>query len=142
MTKSLSRADVCDIRNRIEHSRENEFPTKVEIERMCKLVKDVIEEAIGFGACPSIYYSKERKIDEYDRMIVRSIDCTEKDILLRISYQFIYCNLPGFDNPFVLIPGIHIGDSSEVVRFEFEETSNYTEMWKNYPKKACLGGDK
>jgi hypothetical protein len=137
ITESLTRADVCSIRNRIEHSREKqEFPTKDEMERMCKTVEYIIRETITFGACPSIYYMTEQKSDEYDRRSLEVTDCTGRKILLTYPFQFRWCNLPNFkrSKPFVLIPGIHSGDSVELIRFKFEETSKFTDMWKDYPK--------
>lgn len=139
ITESLTRAEVCSIRNRIEHSREKrEFPNKDEIARMCKTVNYIIREMINFGACPLIYYITEMKRDRYNRTSLKMTDCNGRESLLSYSYHFHFCNLPGFSKskPFVLIPRIHIGDSAELIRFEFEETSKFTEMWRNYPKKG------
>ena len=49
--------------------------------------------------------------------------------------QCIQCRLPNPFVPQILVPSIHVGDTNEIVRFKFEETSNYVKMWKDYPKR-------
>lgn len=134
--QSLTRAQVCDVRNRIEHARrESEFPKREEIEKACLAMKTVVLDLIDYGIYPSVYYFAGQIIDEYKRILVKYKDYKNSEICLIQSNQFLSCGLPSFEKPIVIVPCMHIGDSAEFIRFEFEESSNYTAMWKNYPKK-------
>ena len=135
-TTSLSRANVCSIRNRIEHSREKkEFPSKDEIERMCEVISSKVKDLIRFGLCPSVFWLMELSQDKYNRDFIKCNDWDGREIIMIISPQHSYCRFPNFSNPLVIVPGMHIGDSGEIMRFRFEETSSYTEMWKNFPRR-------
>lgn len=137
ITKSLSSANVCSIRNTIEHSRDSEeFPTFIEINKMCEIVSKVIINIITLGICPSVNYRVASNVDEYGRYSIKYKDCNGQEFSLANTGQFIDCELPDFSKPFVIVPCIHVGDSSELLRFEFEESSDYIEMWRNYPKKV------
>jgi hypothetical protein len=136
VTTSLSRANVCNIRNRIEHSREKkEFPSRDEIERMCEVICNKVKDLISFGLCPSVFWNTERYKDKYNRLFIKCKDCNNREITLITSPQHNYCRFPDFSRPLVIVPGMHIGDSGELMRFHFEETSSYTEMWKDFPRK-------
>jgi hypothetical protein len=134
--QSLTRVQVCDIRNRIEHARkEGEFPKREEIEKACHAMKKVVQDLIDYGIYPSVYYFAGQIIDEYKRILVKYKDYKNSEICLLQSNQFHSCGLPSFEKPIVIIPCMHVGDSAEFIRFEFEESSNYTAMWENYPKR-------
>lgn len=139
VASSLSRANVSNIRNRIEHPREKkEFPCRDEIKRMCEVISNVIKDLIDFGLCPSVFWSTEIHVDSYDRRFTTCKDCRNREIELIISPQHNYCRFPNTSNPLVIVPGVHVGDSGELMRFHFEETSSYTEMWKNFPRKKFV----
>jgi hypothetical protein len=43
--------------------------------------------------------------------------------------------LPKASAPQVLVPSLHVTETDEIVRFKVEEESDFTEMWRNYPKR-------
>lgn len=135
-TQSLTRAQVCNVRNRIEHARdENEFPKREEIEFACNAIQKIIRDLIYYGVCPSIYYFSGTVSDRYKRTTIKYTNYENEETLLLSSDQFYSCCLPRFEKPVVIVPCMRIGDSAEIMRFEFEESSNYTKIWENYPKR-------
>lgn len=127
--QSLTRAQICDIRNRIEHARrESEFPKREEIEKACDAMKKAVIDLIDYGIYPSVYYFAGQIVDEYKRVIIKCKDYKNSEMCLLQSNQFHSCGLPNFEKPIVIVPCMHIGDSAEFIRFEFEESSSYTAM--------------
>jgi hypothetical protein len=49
--------------------------------------------------------------------------------------QFQPLRLPPIDLPQIVVPYMHIGDSFELMRFEFEESSEYSKLLRGYPKR-------
>lgn len=141
ITRSLTKAQVCNIRNRIDHSRSlNEFPKFEEMKRMCAIVKEIVNDMISIGICPSVSYRTKTDGDEYGRYITKFRNCYGNEIPQIISPKFFSCKLPDSRNPNVIVPGIHIGDSGVLIRFIFEETSEFTNMWRGYSRRdADLG---
>lgn len=132
----LTRAQICSVRNRIEHARsENEFPTKDEIENACAAIKIAVKNLLDYGVCPSIHYFAGMVSDEYKREICKYKDSMNNEVSLLTSTQFDDCGLPEYEKSMIIVPLLHIGDSVEPMRFGFKERSNYTEMWSNYPKR-------
>jgi hypothetical protein len=61
-------------------------------------------------------------------------DYKHRKIEINPISQF-HCILPSLYNPQIVIPWMHIGESNELFRFEYQEITEYTKMWSNYPKR-------
>ena len=129
ITAKLEKADVCSIRNRIEHRRKD-CPIQEEIEIACSAIKEMVNETELAGVCPLICLEAGMTVDEYNRIVMKL-----KDYRGRIFevIQPSWSALP-VDQPIIVLPCMHVGDSIELVRFKFEETSEYVELWLDYPK--------
>ena len=134
ITGRLEKYQVCDIRNRIEHRRPD-FPSREEIEAACGAVADAINKMETAGVCPLIYLYTGRTTDQYRRSLVTFKDYKSREITIRQPSQYRLCGLPSIQVPQVIVPWMHIGDSFELMRFQFEETSDYVKMWQEYPKR-------
>jgi hypothetical protein len=133
ITTELEKAQVCDVRNRIEHRR-LDFPNKAEIERACRAIEETVSKMEAAGICPLIYLYAGMTIDLYRRRFVKLRDYRGREIEIVAPSQYEACNLPSALQPQIVVPWMHIGDSLELLRFRFEETSDYVEMWRDYPK--------
>jgi hypothetical protein len=135
ITASLNEAGICDIRNRLDHKR-RDFPTKEEITTACDATARIVAGMESAGVCPLIYLYSGTQHDEYRRGRVVLRDYKGKEITIRVPSQYEACRLPRLGRPQIVVPSIHINDSSEILRFEFEEKSDFAQMWKDYPKRA------
>jgi len=55
ITKTFDAENICDIRNRIEHKRED-FPKQNDIENMYEAILDIVKKMEKNGICPTIYF--------------------------------------------------------------------------------------
>jgi len=133
-TAILERSQVCDIRNRLEHGR-RDFPNQEEIEKARSAVSDTVSKMEATGVCPLIYLYAGRTVDNYGRGTMIFKDYRGREITVKLPSQYGVCGLPSSHQPQIIVPIMHIGDSPELLRFEFEETSEYVEMWRDYPKR-------
>lgn len=131
---SLEKAQICSIRNRIEH-RSLEFPSREEIEKATSAVRDIVKKIEETGISPLIYLYERRTVDQYRRTIVTFKDYRGREIKLSGPSQYRVCGLPSIRVPQIIVPCMHINDSFELLRFQFEEVSDYVEMWEDYPKR-------
>ncbi|HCX89684.1 MAG TPA: hypothetical protein DHT43_04015 [Deltaproteobacteria bacterium] len=134
ITATFEKFQVCNIRNRIEHRRPD-FPSQEEIERACGAVTDTVNKMEAAGVCPLIYLYSGRTVDQYGRNIVMFKDYRGRQIIVNRPSQYSLCRLPSLHWPQIIVPWVHIGDSVELLRFQFEEISDYVKMWRGYPKR-------
>ena len=134
ITISLEKLMVANIRNRIEHKR-LDFPNSAEIRKMCDGLKEVYIEMSTEGMCPVVYMFNARQKDEFGRMYSRFTNFKGSFLEIKQPTEYELCHLPKLDKPLILTSLLHVGDSIQVMRFEFEEDSDFSEMWRNYPRK-------
>ena len=134
VTDTLEGSQICDIRNRLEHKR-TDFPNQEEIKAACEAVKGVINMMEQSSILPLIYFYSGRTTDEYDRGVVSFRNYRGREIRINIPTQLRACRLPPISVPLIICPSMHIGDSTELMRFQCEEMSEYTKMWQDYPKR-------
>lgn len=136
ITAVLEKFQVCNIRNRLEHKRPD-FPNQAEIERACHALAEIVGEMEEAGVCPLVYLYAGRKIDQYGRGILIYKDYRGREVTLSEPSQHRVCRLPSVSAPQIIVRCMHIGYSSELMRFSFEETSDYVDMWRDYPKRLA-----
>jgi len=134
ITARLEKSQVCNIRNRIEHRRPD-FPNQEEIERACVGVADTVNKMEAAGVCPLIYLYTGRTVDQYGRGLLIFKDYKAREITISQPSLYRVCRLPSIRRPQIIVPCMHINDSFELLRFQFEETSDYVEIWRDYPKR-------
>ncbi len=134
ITEELEKSQIAKIRNQLDHKRD-EFPSKDEIEYAVNSVRSIISKAEISGVIPSVYTIVESKSDRYGREVIEFENYDRESISIVRPSQYWSCNLPSLSRPQIIVPYMHIGDSRELIRFEVQESSDFVEMWKNYPKK-------
>jgi hypothetical protein len=134
ITFTLETSQVHNIRNRIEHRRPD-FPSYDEIKNACDIVKTIMADMETAGVCPLIYLYAGTNADQYGRDVVTFKDYREREIKINPQSEYLSCGLPSIHTPQIIVPWLHIGDSLELLRFQYEEISDYRKMWRGYPKR-------
>jgi hypothetical protein len=139
ITARLTRANTCSVRNRIEHKRPD-FPTAEEVQLACTVVADVVEDMELLGICPLIYLYAGSELDEFGRSRDHFRDYRGRDVVMLAPTQHRLCGLPDLNEAGILMPAVHVGDSLDIMRFEYEEASDYATMWSDYPRRRVRTG--
>ena len=134
VTDTLEASQICDIRNRLEHKRED-FPNQQEIIDVCEAVKGVINKMEESGISPLIYFYSGKTTDEYNRGASTFRNYRGREIRINIPTQLSACRLPPISAPLIICPLMRIGGTTMPMRFQYEEISEYTKMWHDYPKR-------
>lgn len=124
---NLESCNICDIRNRLEHKR-IEFPNKDEVINSCEIVAKIANEMEESGIFPSVYLYKGSNIDQYKRIINKYSNYKGSEVYIAEPSQFQLCNLPPYTDPQIIVPSIHIANSSQFIRFRIDENSDYANI--------------
>jgi hypothetical protein len=136
VTRLLETSQIHHVRNGIDHPRRpGEFPTGDRIAEAIRAVGDVVRQLEQTGICPLIYYFAGSKTDEFDRRLITLQDYARRDVAVHRPSPYTRCDLPPITGPLIVVPALHVGESTEVIRFAYEETSDYVAMWRGYPKR-------
>lgn len=136
ITLLIDKSPLYKVRNGIDHKRTDEtFPIQEEIEEVCDIIKSLVEKMEVTGVFPLIYLLKEKNQDQYGRIMIKLTNYKGMEILFYDPSQFDGCMLPEYDEPLIIVPWIHIGNSAENIRYKYEEISEYSKFWHDYPKK-------
>ena len=139
-TRSLDVAQICDMRNRLEHKRDC-FPQPSEIESVCTALHDAILKLETAGLCPTVYRFAHKTCDEFGRGQYILRNYKENEFSVPFPTQFQGCKLPSGGSTQFIVPCLHIGDSFEPMRFSFVEHSEYSHRWKDYPRRIKNDAD-
>ena len=135
IAKDLETANVCDIRNRIEHKRD-EFPLLEEIEKATSAIEAVLELTRKIGLTPNLYRKIASNRDENGRGTITMLDSEGREFNLPTPSNCHGLRLPSLSGGVLLVPIVLIGDTIEPIRFRLEVESEYSNMWKNYPRRT------
>jgi hypothetical protein len=130
----LSDGKICDIRNRLEHKRDD-FPSREEIEQCSNAISGAMKLLIGSGLCPVEYYRTETRTDVYGRIVHTFENYSGKRVSLNRFPSHLLSYNPPNDGPIAITPFVHIGDSADIFYADIVHVSEYVEMWKDYPKR-------
>lgn len=133
ITETLTRSNIISTRNKIGH-KSSKFPSKKEIIESVSMVSELIENMEKFGIVPSVYLSHEFITDKFDRKKLILKNYNDTSITIHLPYEsnmkseFRY-------KPIIIVPSLQLKFSNECINFDLIETSDFIEMWKDYPKK-------
>lgn len=133
----LERANICNIRNRIDHGG-RDFPRRQEIEEALNETKRIINKIEKVGICPLVYLMTRLEVDQYNRGLAIFKNYKGVEIPIKLGSQFGACKLPSPEGYLVIVPAVHMDDTNEMLRFKIEEKSDFTEMWKDYPRRKKI----
>lgn len=134
VARELDSSNVCGVRNRIEHRRVD-FPNRDEIKESCDTVAQIIRKMEKVGICPMVYVYREYRVDQFSRGVAFLEDYRGGKFELRVPGQLMFSHLPSPTETQIIVPCLHLGESADVLRFSFEEGSDYVDLWKDYPKR-------
>lgn len=132
--KAFSQNNVLSVRNRTQHKRDD-FPSQDEILNACNAVENIINKIEINGIYPNVFLFKSSTIDKFNRVNHDFEDYKGRNISLKPTFEFSGSRLPGARTPQIIIPILKIGNSHELLRFKYEESSSYLKYWKNFPRK-------
>lgn len=134
ITQTLEKCQICSVRNRLEHKR-TDFPKQEEIENAVLSVSQIVEKMEQFGSCPLVYLHSKYVRDEYGRTTAYFKDYKGREIGLQFSSQYAISIEHNLYRPQILVPLLRVGESFEILSFQYSESSEYERLWENYPKK-------
>lgn len=132
--KSFAKNGILSVRNRTQHKRDD-FPSQEEIIIACNAIETIVNKIEMSGIYPNVYLFKSTTIDKFNRVKYEYEDYKGRNISLQPTFEFLGSKLPGTRNPQIITSIFNIGDSHELLRFKYEESSNFLKFWKNFPRK-------
>lgn len=128
---TLDRLKVANVRNRIEHNRED-FPDQKEIEILLDGLVNLINRMQSSGLAPLSYVQVGMKQDQWGRGSVAFENYLGQEISLPVQVELDSCNLPD-DGYIIIVPSVTFGNSQELVRFRIQQPSKYQDLWQGFP---------
>lgn len=132
--RNFNTQKVLSIRNKLQHKRDD-FPNQVEILEACNAIEDGINKLEINGLYPNVYLFQSANTDKFNRRNLEFSDYKGRVIKIIPTTEFIGSKLPDLRSPQIIVPILNIGNSQELVRFKYEENSDYLKFWKNFPRK-------
>ncbi|MBO9604994.1 MAG: hypothetical protein J7639_03545 [Paenibacillaceae bacterium] len=132
ITHELTSANVCSVRNKIEHKRDD-FPTTEEIEQACAALERITRKMQDAGVLPTIYLYSGLYKDEYGRGYDKLVNHEGDKIEIFTQNQY-RSKLPSNNVPQIVVPSIRLNKSIEPLRFAYKEDSDFVNMWIDFPK--------
>lgn len=133
ITKKLHTANVCDVRNRIEHER-TDFPHLIEISSCLEGIQDVFKQPENKGLFPSLFCFDKLSRDTFGRVEVTLENYQGKTASILLPLTGDPFNMLSDYTNAIVVPCITISNTCEQLRFRMVETSRCQKFWKNYPR--------
>ena len=132
--RNFNTKKVLSIRNKLQHKRDD-FPNQVEIFEACNAIEDGVNKLEINGLYPNVYLFQSSNTDKFNRRNLEFSDYKGRVIKIIPTTEFLGSKLPDLRSPQIIVPILNIGNSQELVRFKYEENSDYLKFWKNFPRK-------
>lgn len=130
------RSDFASLRNRLDHNRPD-FPADEEVTAFCDQMERVANQMLDFGLVPSVHYQTSRVMDRYGRYVTTLEDWRGTRFLINGPNDMESYPFPPLTSPLVLVPGLHLRDTDQVLRFSYLEPSTYSVAWESFPRRMA-----
>jgi hypothetical protein len=134
VSKRLIAGNVSDVRNEQLHFRRS----TADLERLLKCVS-AVEQAVrtldNAGLTRVLYTEKRRESDAWGRSTVFMADRHGREIAFGRPNSYRWLHLPSLDRPQYLIACAQFADPNEPLRVSQGMTSEFTQLWSNYPRR-------
>ena len=127
-TLSLTRTDICEVRNSLGHPRET-FPKNERLTNVVKAIQDAVACLTSVGLMPIIRKYSGETIDRFNRRRIRMADGYGDEIILTAPNQLMMLNMPSYSVPQIAVQGAYLEGSLQPARFEVADDSEWTEAW-------------
>jgi len=134
ITHQLEISNICSIRNRLEH-KSTDFPGQKDILSSCDVVSSIIQKMEEFFITPSVHLYSGLILDQFRRRTLIFKNYAGKEIRLTFPSEFEPCELPSSHAPLLFFPLVRLGNTSDPLRFQIIEPSDYVNTWESYPKR-------
>jgi len=137
ITVKFQQSRVFEIRNKLEHDNE-ELPSSREMIKCAEILREVVNTLQEYGFVPIIFAHKDRHSDAFGRKFVVSRDGMGREIKWEPSPALeAIRSLPALTTPQIIVSKFKVPETNEPLRFAVEEESEYTKMWRDYPKHGA-----
>lgn len=134
VARTLEQAGICDIRNRLEHKRED-FPVQEQIETALDAAARCAEKLERSGLYPKVSYHRRSESDHHRRTKHVFQDYKGSELILNSPSQYRTALSLNLNAPLIIVPSMTIGESTDLIRFVLVEESPYVQLWENYPRR-------
>lgn len=134
ITELLEGAGAANIRNRLEHARED-FPSAHEISELLNVISSLVDRMHRSGFSPSTYVFQGVNVDKWGRRVMEFGNYRNDVVRLHYRAEVSATAIPNGPAPIIIVPLIKLGDTEEVFRVSYTELSDFRTMWKEYPIK-------
>jgi hypothetical protein len=128
VTLTLTRVDVCEIRNSLGHPRET-FPSNETIVEAVQAIRNALGVLVSEGLAPVIRKYSGESIDKFNRRRIRVADGDGNEVSLAAPNQLMLLNLPPYLVPQIVVLDAFFAGSLQPARFEVSDDSAWADMW-------------
>jgi hypothetical protein len=142
--QEFDRVRAADVRNRLEHKRQD-FPGPEEIGATCNGLREIVSRLEALGICPSVHLFDSEHVDRHERVVSTLRDYRGEEVLIYSPNELALVGYPLARTPQLVFRAAKLADSSEVLRFRYQEESDFARFWRGYPPRSAsedegLGG--
>ena len=127
-TLSLTRTDICEVRNSLGHPRES-FPSNKMLIEAVKAIQDAVACLTSAGLMPIIRKYSGESVDRFGRRRISMSDGYGNEVILTAPHQLAMINLPPYSVPQIVVQGAFLDSSLQAARFEVADDSKWAEGW-------------
>ena len=125
---SLTRTDICALRNGLGHPREK-FPSNDRLTEAVGAIRNAIAALAAVGMMPIIRKYAGEDIDGFNRRQIRMIDGSGDVVTLTAPNQLMMLDLPSYGVAQVVLQDALFVGSLQPARFEVADDSEWAELW-------------
>jgi len=130
----FSRGKILDIRNRLQHKRDD-FPSQQEMLEAITAIEKSFSVLENQGLYPNVYLFEKSVTDEFNRTKISVMNYKRKSVSFFITPELDGTHIPNALQPIIVINNLLVGVTNHPVLFRYKEKSSYQTYWKGYPKK-------
>jgi len=141
--RALVRGNVMSVRNRIQHGG-RDFPSKDQLNTAISSIEQAVLALEAGGICPLASLYAGTAFDQYGRSCAELRDYRGRITMLCQPSELRSSGLPGSITPQAIFRTARLSASAEVLRFSFQEDSEFSRLWADYPRRssnAKIAGD-
>lgn len=94
-----------------------------------------IQSLKAIGLMPVVWAPVAVRRDSYNRLRITSVEYAGRGFEWSTSPALLRRWQPSARGPQILVRGLHVPGTAEILHFLLEEDSEYTRMWNAYPKR-------
>jgi len=139
LCQQIGQADLSVIRNGLDHKRDDEaFPEPNKMLACASRLQQVVEIADTRRLLPKLFWGKRVESDSHGNMCITFADYRGGTVFLWGPPTTLACLDKSFGQPYLIAPLDFIGQPNSMLLFDVSGRSDYSEYWKNYPRRRLI----